>query len=142
MNNSQKFSDSDFDRFPTNICESFRPINRNPVYFEFTNIEVWRMGQCIFRKETTGLLVGKLIGQKIEFTLKNTDLKPYLLDSFTFEEISTTSNRIIWSKDLMNSMNLRYSDFYPELVSLFFVSNKLVKAAFNIHNQDNMVELF
>ncbi len=142
MANFKSNSEMNYDRFPTNLCEIFGTIPRRPVSFKFSNVQVWFNGQCIHEIDKNGVLNGELNYDSIEFTLDNNGFSNYIKPFFVFEEISTTSNRIIWSKDIMNNKRLKYDDLEPYLVSLFYMNGKLVKAAFNIHIQNTMVELY
>ena len=135
-------ADMNFDRFPTNLCEMFGTIQRNPISFLFSRVEVWFSGKCILELSTNGKLSGKINNDIIEFEIDNNGFSNQIKKGFSFEEISTTSNRIIWSKDIQNRKNIHYEDLVPYLVSLFFINGELVKAAFNIHNQNTMVELY
>ena len=133
--------DMNFDRFPTNVCETNGYIDRNPITFNFSKVEVWFNGKCILNLDKQGKLVGEINNKNMYFKMDNSNLENHISSQFTFEEIST-SNRIIWSKDLTNQKNLSYKDYEPYLVSLFYINNVLVKAAFNIANQNTMVELY
>jgi hypothetical protein len=142
MANYKSNSEMNYDRFPTNLCEMFGKIPKKNIEFTFSKIEIWFSGQCVFEKEKTGKLSGEIKNGNISFVLNNDSFSDYIQSSFEFKEISTTSNRIVWSMDIMNTLDLTYSDLQPHLVSLFFIDGELVKAAFNIANQNTMVELY
>lgn len=131
-----------FDRFPTNVCETSGYIERKPITFVFSRVEVWFNGKCIFNLDKQAHLIGDLVNKNMYFKVDNSNLEKYISKEFTFEEISTTSNRIVWSKDLTNQKNLSYPDLVPYLVSLFYMNSELVKVAFNIANQNTLIELY
>ncbi len=131
-----------WDAFPSNYCEMNGPIHKQPIEFRFSKVEVWFNGGCIYKSELTGILKGSIVNGSMHFSLDNSGLENQIAKNFMFEEISTNQNRMIWSKDLLNTKNLKYLDYAPYLVSLFFKNGELMKAAFNIHNQNTMVELY
>lgn len=135
-------NDMQWDSFPMNLCEMFGPIPKRNISLEFSKAEVWVSGKCIHECDIPGSIKGNVINNIMRFTVDNRSLKNYIRSEFIFEEISTNSNRIIWSRDLMNQKNIQYIDFVPYLVSLFYKNGVLMKAAFNIHNQNSMVEFY
>lgn len=135
-------SQMNFDSFPTNICEMFGRIQKHPVAFYYSRVEVWANGSCVHEAQSSGKIEGSVLNDIIHFDLNVNELTEYIQSNFTFEETSTTSNRLVWSKDMMNSKGIQYSNLEPSLVSLFFKNGELVKCAFNIPAQGSMVEFY
>lgn len=131
-----------WDAFSSNLCEMNGTISRKPIDFKFSKVEVWFNGGCIYKSTIAGILQGTILNGNMHFSLDNSGFENQIAKSFTFEEITTNQNRMIWSKDLMNEKNLKYQDYVPFLVSLFYKNGELMKAAFNVHNQNSMVELY
>jgi len=142
MTNITTNKDMNWDNFESNYIEMRGPIKKEPIQFEYSKVEVWFNGGCIFKSAIKGNLIGNILNGAIQFSLENNGFEKYITTNFSFEEISTNVNRKIWSKDLMNTKNLKYNDLTPHLVSLFFKNGHLTKVALNIHNQNSMVELY
>jgi hypothetical protein len=60
---------------------------------------------------------------------------------FSFGEISTNNDRIMWSKDIFNSTGKTERN-NPDISSLFFKQGVLNKVTYTIHDPNTLVEFY
>src|SRR5690606_8074381 len=78
---------------------------------------------------------------ELQVQINDSSISNYINGSFSFGEISTNGNRILWSKDIFNSTNdVEYNT--PDVSSLFFKNGILSKVTFTIHNPNTLVEFY
>ena len=58
-----------FDRFPVNIGESTGRIERKSFEFNYSLVEVWHQGECIYRTESPSTIIGEVIDQNLNVNL-------------------------------------------------------------------------
>jgi len=94
----------DYDKFPVNLCESSGPIKKNAFFFRYKNFDVWQDGKCLFSGNAGGRIFTKLNGNKLVGTVIGDHISKFMHNEFSFGEISTNLDRILWSKDLFNRL--------------------------------------
>ena len=136
---------TNWDEFPSNINESLGEIEKLPFTFNYGNYQVWQAGECICSKELKGNITGKLIGSDLFVTIENKSsddsIYNHIKKSFSFKEISTNLDRIMWSKDIFN-INPQTERHNPDVQSMFFKNKILSKVTFTIHDPNTLVEFY
>ncbi len=132
-----------WDRFPTNIGEIFGPIERKSFTFNYKRFEVWQDGACIFSGLSVGIIVAHSMWEDLFVTIDdwNKDLDKFILKQFSFGEISTINDRMMWSKDIFNTSG-KVERNNPDIFSLFFCQGKLSKVTFTIHDPNTLIEFY
>ena len=128
-----------YDRFPSNLCETMGKIDRKPFKFRYSKVEVWQNGNCIFSDGSGGLIESELKNKALQLTAEDSKLTPHMKSKFSFDEISTNGDRIMWSKDLFNTRDTIEKNV-PDISSLFFHGGVLSKVTFTIHDPNILVE--
>jgi len=131
--------EENFDSFPVNICETSGSIKREPFVFEYETVDVWHGGKCIFSDSFGGIMNAELSGKILNITLNADHINDYIIETFSFGEISTNINRVIWSKDFFNVRN-KSEKLNPDVASLFFTNGLLIKIALNINESNTLIE--
>lgn len=130
-----------YDQFPINIAETSGRISRDPYIFNYSRYEVWQGGQCILSGDSKSKITTEIIRDSLHVQINDRSISNYINSSFSFREISTNGNRILWSKDIFNSTNaVEYNT--PDVSSLFFKNGILSKVTFTIHNPNTLVEFY
>lgn len=130
-----------WDKFPNNIAEMFGPITRKEFTFLYSKIEVWQNGECIHKRESQGKIVSKIVNQELFVNIDDFELENYINKQFSFGEISTNGDRVMWSKDIFNSTDqVEYNT--PDISSLFFKNGILSKVTYTIYNPNTLVEFY
>ncbi|NVN97167.1 hypothetical protein HXX01_02960 [Candidatus Nomurabacteria bacterium] len=130
-----------WDRFPNNIAEVLGPIKRNSFTFNYSRFEVWQGGVCIYRGDSNGQIIAKLVNNDLHVTIDDIMINNHIIKQFTFKEISTNGDRVMWSKDIFNTSDkVEYNN--PDISSLFFINEKLTKVTYTIHNPNTLVEFY
>lgn len=83
----------------------------------------------------------KLVGNDLHVTIDDYKVNSCIKKSFVFGEISTTNDRMLWSKDIYNVTGV-IEKFNPDLSSLFYKNGQLDKVTFTIHDPDLLVEFY
>jgi hypothetical protein len=65
----------------------------------------------------------------------------HIIKHFSFGEISTNNDRIMWSKDIFNSTGKTERN-NPDISSLFFKQGILNKVTYTIHDPNTLVEFY
>ncbi|MBG8553989.1 hypothetical protein [Hymenobacter guriensis] len=130
-----------WDNFPTNIDESLGSIARRPFTFPYTRFEVWHEGACVMSGPSTNTIHAKVIDNQLHVSIHDRNVNEVIKKDFSFGEISTINNRILWSKDIMN-VSGRIEKFNPDLSSLFYQNGRLAKVTFTIHDPNLLVEFY
>jgi hypothetical protein len=130
-----------WDNFPNNIGETMGPIERNSFTFNYNRFEVWQGGACIYANNSNGQILGKVSNAQLLVAIHDDLIKDYIKRDFSFGEISTNRDRLMWSKDIFNtSEKVEYNN--PDISSLFFKGGSLSKVTFTIHNPNTLVEFY
>jgi tellurite resistance protein len=129
-----------YDKFPSNIAETSGRIEKKSFVFQYDFIEIWQGGECVFEKNYNGLIKAKVLNDEMHMNIDNREIQSYIKDSFYFKEISTNLDRVMWSKDIFNLNGGISEKNNPDVSSLFFKDNELVKIAFTIHNPSLLIE--
>ena len=130
-----------WDRFPSNIGEMLGTIERKSFTFDYKRFEVWQGGACINSGNSIGQIVAKVINEQLNVTIDDDMIKNYIIKHFSFGEISTNNDRIMWSKDIFNSSD-KVERNNPDISSLFFKNGLLCKVTFTIHDPNTLVEFY
>lgn len=132
---------NNWDRFPTNIAETSGRIERKSFTFNYIRFEVWQGGSCIYSGNSNGQIVTKVINGQLNVTINDAKINKHINKQFSFGEISTNGDRMMWSKDIFNS-NGRTERNNPDVSSLFFINGVLNKVTYTIHNPNTLVEFY
>ncbi len=130
-----------WDRFPSNIGEILGPIERKSFTFNYKRFEVWQGGACIYSGNSNGQIIAKVINGQLNVTIDDIIINNHIMKNFTFGEISTNGDRIMWSKDIFNSTG-RTERNNPDISSLFFKQGTLSKVTYTIHDPNTLVEFY
>lgn len=130
-----------FDQFPVNIAETAGTIRRESFIFNYSRYEVWQDGQCIYSGNSKSRIAAEVTRNQLQIKIEDPSISNYINSSFSFSEISTNGNRILWSKDIFNtSNNVVYNT--PDVSSLFYKEGILSKVTFTIHDPNTLVEFY
>ena len=130
-----------WDRFETNIAETFGRIERNSFTFNYRKFEVWQGGVCISSGTSSGQIIAKVITGNLNVVIDDKSVNPHIKKEFSFGEITTTNDRIMWSKDIYNTSG-KIERNNPDISSLFFKQGVLNKVTFTIHDPNALVEFY
>lgn len=130
-----------WDRFPSNIGEILGPIERKSFTFNYKRFEVWQGGACIYSGNSNGQIIAKVTNGQLNVTIDDIMINNHIMKNFTFGEISTNGDRIMWSKDIFNSTG-RTERNNPDISSLFFKQGTLSKVTYTIHDPNTLVEFY
>lgn len=130
-----------WDQFPRNIKERSGPIERESFDFHYTRFEVWKAGQCIASRDSDGVLVARVQGKRLLVEITDSDVEEHIVPKFEFKEISTNGDRILWSKDILNT-GVPVEHNTPDVASLFYKNQSLAKVTFTIHDPNTLVEFY
>ena len=130
-----------WDAFPINICEGQGTITRDGYSFNYNKIEVWQNQQCIFSLLTSGRIEGKIENGSLNVAIDDSNVSKFISNRFSFQEISTNIDRILWSNDLLNKFGDRQKSI-PDISSLFFKNHSLSKITFLIQNPRVIIEFY
>lgn len=130
-----------WDRFPSNMGEMLGQIERKSFTFNYKRFEVWQGGACIHSANSSGLIVAKVVNGQLNVTIDDGMINNHITKHFSFGEISTNNDRIMWSKDIFNSTGTTERN-NPDISSLFFKQGILNKVTFTIHDPNTLVEFY
>jgi hypothetical protein len=130
-----------WDQFPMNITETAGRIERKSFIFHYIRFEVWQNGSCIYSGASNGKIVANMKNEQLNVNIDDNRINNYIIKQFSFAEISTNGDRIMWSKDIFNS-NGRSEHNNPDISSLFFKQGILNKVTFTIHDPNTLVEFY
>jgi len=130
-----------WDRFPSNIGEILGPIERKSFTFNYKRFEVWQGGACIYSGNSNGQIIAKVTNGQLNVTIDDIMINSHIMKNFTFGEISTNGDRIMWSKDIFNSTGKTERN-NPDISSLFFKQGTLSKVTYTIHDPNTLVEFY
>ena len=130
-----------WDRFPSNIGEMLGQIERKSFTFNYKRFEVWQGGACIYSGNSNGQIIAKVTNGQLNVTIDDIMINNHIMKNFTFGEISTNGDRIMWSKDIFNSTG-RTERNNPDISSLFFKQGTLSKVTYTIHDPNTLVEFY
>jgi hypothetical protein len=130
-----------WDRFPSNLGEMLGPIEKKSFTFNYKRFEVWQGGACIYSGNSTGQIVAKVLNRQLNVTIDDIMINNHIINNFSFREISTNNDRIMWSKDIFNSSDTVERN-NPDISSLFFKQGVLNKVTYTIHDPNTLVEFY
>jgi len=133
--------EENWDRFPNNLGEMFGTIERKSFTFNYKRFEVWQGGACIYSGKSNGQIISKVINGESNVTIEDVMINNHIFKNFTFGQISTNGDRMIWSKDIFNE-NPRTQSNNPDISSLFFKQGSLNKVTYTIHNPNTLIEFY
>ena len=137
----QKNMSDNWDRFPSNIGEMSGRIDRKPFTFNYNRFEVWQAGACIYSGNSNGQIIAKVNSDILNVTIDDVMINNHIKKQFSFGEISTNGDRIMWSKDIFNTSN-KIEKHNPDISSLFFKQGVLTKVTFTIHDPNTLIEFY
>lgn len=130
-----------WDKFPSNIAETAGRIERKSFVFNYIRFEVWQNGSCIYSGDSNGQIVANVENGQLNVRIDDDKINNHIIKQFSFGEISTNGDRIMWSKDIFNS-NGRTQRNNPDISSLFYKQGVLNKVTFTIHDPNTLVEFY
>jgi hypothetical protein len=130
-----------WDRFPSNIGEMLGPIERKSFTFNYQKFEVWQGGACILSGNSNGQIIAQVINGILNVTVDDILINNHIIKQFSFGEISTNNDRIMWSKDIFNSSD-KIERNNPDISSLFYKQGVLSKVTYTIHDPNTLVEFY
>ncbi|WP_313191412.1 hypothetical protein [Sphingobacterium sp.] len=130
-----------WDRFPSNIKEMSGRITRQAFNFNYHRFEVWQAGACIYSGNSNGQIVAKVDSDILNVTIDDAMINNHIKKQFSFGEISTNGDRIMWSKDIFNTTN-KIERNNPDISSLFYKHGVLTKVTYTIHDPNTLVEFY
>jgi tetratricopeptide (TPR) repeat protein len=123
-----------FDKFQPNFLESEGKITRKDFQFVANSCLVWHGGQKFFESNLKYKISAALDegSGNLNVTLNNTGIEKFVLNTFNFNEISQTIDRVLWSKDMeLDGENL--SRLQPSNMSLFYCNGILRRIYLNVY---------
>jgi tetratricopeptide (TPR) repeat protein len=123
-----------FDKFQPNFLELEGEIKRNPFQFIANSCQIWHGSQEIFHSNSKFKISSSLNERNgdLNVIFDNSEIEKYILNSFNFNEISYTADRILWSKDIeLGGENL--SKLQPGNMSLFYCNGILKRIYLNVY---------
>lgn len=130
-----------WDKFPSNLAETLGPIEKKSFVFKYSRFEVWQGGRCIKSENTSGQIIANVERGQLLVKIEDSAVNNYIIRQFSFGEISTNGDRIMWSKDIFNN-NEETERNNPDISSLFFQQGVLSKVTFTIHDPNILVEFY
>lgn len=130
-----------WDRFPSNIGEMLGPIERKSFTFNYQKFEVWQGGACILSGNSNGQIIAQVINGILNVTVDDILINNHIIKQFSFGEISTNNDRIMWSRDIFNSSD-KIERNNPDISSLFYKQGVLSKVTYTIHDPNTLVEFY
>lgn len=130
-----------FDRFPSNLGEMMGQIPRKAFTYKYNRFEVWQGGKCVFSGESENQITSSLIGKELHVTIDDNNINEVIKKNFSFSEISTNLDRIMWSKDIFNQKGI-IEKFNPDICSMFYKDGTLAKVTFTIHDPNILIEFY
>jgi hypothetical protein len=130
-----------WDRFPSNIGEMLGQIERKSFTFNYKRFEVWQGGTCIYSRKSNGQIIAIVVNGQLNVTIDDVMINNHIFNHFSFGEISTNNDRIMWSKDIFNSTGKTERN-NPDISSLFFKQGVLNKVTYTIHDPNTLIEFY
>jgi hypothetical protein len=130
-----------FDRFPSNIGEILGRIPRQSFSFAYTRFEVWQGGALIYSDNSIGVIDANVLDDNLNVSINDNKINKYVISNFSFGEISTNGDRIMWSKDIFNTSD-NVEKYNPDISSLFYQNGILKKVTYTIHDPNILVEFY
>lgn len=131
-----------WDVYPSNILESGGLITRYSFIFRYSRFEVWKNGSCVNSGSSENSIFAELSGKTLNITLNDRNLDNYIINNFSFFEISHSMDRVLWSKDMKND-GIKLTELKnPDFCSLFYKNGKLNKVTFTIRNPNSLIEFY
>lgn len=130
-----------WDRFPSNIGEMLGTIERKSFTFNYQKFEVWQGGACILSGNSKGQIIAQVINGILNVTVDDILINNHIIKQFSFGEISTNNDRIMWIKDIFNSSD-KIERNNPDISSLFYKQGVLSKVTYTIHDPNTLVEFY
>ena len=131
----------EFDRFESNLAEMMGQIPRKVFTYRYNRFEVWQGGQCVFSEDSDNQIDSRLEGKELHITIDDANINKVIKKTFSFREISTNLDRIMWSKDIFNQRGV-IEKFNPDICSMFYKDGALAKVTFTIHDPNILIEFY
>ena len=130
-----------WDKFRSNISEMLGPIERKSITFNCRIFELWQGGACILSGNSSRQIIAQVNSGQLNVSVDDASINNHIKKHFSFGEISTNNDRIMWSKDIFNSSD-KVERNNPDITSLFFKQGLLSKITFTIHDPNTLVEFY
>lgn len=122
-----------------NVCETLSKIERRSFSCSVSIVKVWYQDACTIEHVGEFNISGMLDKGGISIKHDCNQISGICGTNFHFCEISENGDRIMWSNDLFNTKNqVVYG--VPDILSLFFVDNVVMRVYIHIHNPGLLIE--
>jgi hypothetical protein len=82
-----------------------------------------------------------VLDDNLNVSINDNKINKYVISNFSFGEISTNGDRIMWSKDIFNTSD-NVEKYNPDISSLFYQNGILKKVTYTIHDPNILVEFY
>ena len=130
-----------WDAFPVNVGETAGHIVRRSFLYNYCRFEVWQLGRCIYSANSNEQIVANVNNEILDVTIEDSLLNNHIVKHFSFGEISTLHDRVLWSKDIFNKYD-RTESKNPDATSLFYMRGILAKVTFTIDVPKTLIEFY
>ncbi len=130
-----------YDSFALNIDEMLGPIPRSPFVLGVSRFVVWSAGQPIDDRPCNFDLIGSFAGNELDVAIQGDVLDRYAKRSFRLSFVSTTNDRIVWSRVSLAGQPTPIA-LTPEMISLFHVGGHVRKVQLHLNHAGLLIELF
>lgn len=131
MSNNDKF-----DSFPVNICESIGEIERRGFNFVCSSYRIWSGGSIILQDKGDFNIYGMVSDGILGVGISSDIFSKFVCESFYFENISTTKDRVLWTKS-----SQLVSERTASALSLFYKKMVLSRVAITIDSPQVLIEM-
>lgn len=130
-----------YDAFALNIDEMFGPIRKFPFTLGVNRMVVWSAGQPIEDRPCNFELMGAISGDALDIAIQSGDLDRYTKRNFRLSFVSTTNDRIVWSRVSLTEQPTPVA-LTPEMISMFLVGEQVRKIQIHLNHAGFLIELF
>lgn len=131
-----------YDNQGVNIDEMMGPIPRREFVFIMRRYKVWAEGKCIEDKTCSSEVLGTFDGQTLIISNSEGVLDHIAKRDLRYPNVSASTDRLVWSKVTLTAQSVAVEDKEPEMVSLFYRTDKLVKMQLHLNSAGRLVEMF
>lgn len=129
-----------YDTFIPNLLEMKGKIERKSFHFIADNCKIWHKGNCIANIESVfeiDAVVNSSNGE-LEVKLDNSKIDKYIINFFSFAEISLNNDRVLWSNNILNG-SAECEEYEPSIMSLFYFNSKLSRVYLNVYQPSEVL---
>ena len=123
-----------YDTFIPNFLEMQGKIERESFRFIADNCKIWHKGNCIADIDSYFEIEAAVnsFNGKIEVTFDNSEISEYIIDNFSFAEISLMNDRVLWSNNILNG-GAGCDEYEPSIMSLSYYKGKLSRIYLHVY---------